>query len=85
MGKTNPTVRDKIQAYEDSLTNFRRAMPVETQQYFDAVFDRIHGYGAPLGAANPIQPKTEMLLAAVIDQEREIQRLQERVEELESE
>jgi hypothetical protein len=83
MGRTNPTYRDRLRAFEDAWTGFRRGLRRERQGEFDALFERADRYAAAAGQANPADPDVAVLLSMLVGHERELGRLRERVAALE--
>lgn len=73
MGKTNPTTREVIQhVHREEWAQYRRALRRENQAAFDRVVEAIEQRAMPIDAANPRDPRTLMLLSAIVALEREV-------------
>jgi hypothetical protein len=83
MGRTNPTYRDRLRAFEESWAGFRRGLRRERQDDFDALFERADRYAAAAGQANAADPDVAVLLSMLVGHERELGRLRGRVAALE--
>ncbi|WP_248516321.1 hypothetical protein [Salinarchaeum laminariae] len=83
MGRTNATYRDTLRGIESEWSEFQRALRREDQQHFDRLFEHARRYADAAGHQNPTDPMPAVLLSMVLAQERERERLAERVAELE--
>lgn len=84
MGKTRPTFRDWYQHFRDTeLTAYRRALRRQDQERFDRLMHKGEDYAMPAKAWNPPELRAAAWLNLFMVQQREIDALRERVEELE--
>lgn len=77
MGRTLPTVNRLIQKEEAAFQRFRRALRRHDQQLFDTLFVYIKQHQAAISQASHALPFETMLLAIVLEQQREIERLKQ--------
>lgn len=82
MGRSQPTIRNKIELLRDELQPFRRAMKPQNQQYYDRVFENINYLAMPVKITGRIDVKWLFLFAAVVAQQKQLDELQEEIEEL---
>lgn len=85
MGRTNPTFRDVLRSVEDRWQPFRRALRYEDQQRFDRLLGHARTHADAAGNLNHHSPIVPVLLATALAQERQIDDLDERLDELEGE
>lgn len=83
MGRTNPTYRDVIRGLEDNWSQYRRALRRVDRPYFDRLFEHARAHADAAGYLNHEDAETTLLVAVVLEQEKEIQDLHERVQALE--
>lgn len=81
MGKTLPTVRNQIEALRDELMPFRRGMKPQNQEYYDSVWENIRYLAMPTKVSGRIDTKWVMLFAAAVAQQRQLDQLEERLDE----
>ena len=77
MGRTVPTYRMVIERIAAGLSPFRRALREEDRLAFDRLMNRIRERASAAGFLVEESPLESALLAALVGQEREIQRLRE--------
>lgn len=82
MGRTNRTFRDRLQATEEGLSDFRRALRHRDQAHYDQLWEHAHADAA--GYANLSRDFDAIYLSILVAQERHIHDLEARVEALES-
>ena len=83
MGRTNPTYRDVIRALEDRWQQYRRALRRDDKQYFDRLFEHGRAHADAAGYLNHQEPELTLLVSVVLEQQKELQALHERVHALE--
>ena len=84
MGRTLPTFNLYLQSEIESWRPFRRALRAEQKDAFDRLFTRARAHSAEAGcAARPI-PFEALLMAILLEQELEIERLRRDIEEVRS-
>ena len=82
MGRTVPTFNTFLQEEIDSWRPFRRALRAEQKTAFDRLFTKARRHTAEAAnAARPI-PFDAVLMAILLEQELELERLRSEVEEL---
>lgn len=84
MGRTNPTYRDWLAAYESEWADYRRALRHEATGDFDALFAGVRRYADAAGYANDPDRETLALVSMLLAHRRELRRLRERLAELEA-
>jgi len=84
MGRTNPTFRDRIRALEDDWQSYRCGLRKRDQPAFDACFDAAAAHADAAGYQNPVDPWPAVLLSMLIEQQRRIDTLEQRIEEIQS-
>ncbi|WP_275737638.1 hypothetical protein [Halorhabdus sp. SVX81] len=85
MGRTNPTFRDVLRSVEGRWAPFRRALRYEDQQRFDRLLGHARTHADAAGNLNHHSPIVPVLLAISLAQERRIDDLGARLDELEGE
>ncbi len=75
MGRTLATANQLLLEEESSFTNFRRALRREDQRVFDTLFVSARKHTAAISQANHALPFEAMLLAMLLEQARELERL----------
>lgn len=90
MGRTNSTYRNHLDNFIDRFKPFRRGLRKENKEYLDGLWEKAHSYaqaGAYLNSSNPGLPALISMLVGVQKEtqtnQEEIQKLKERIEELE--
>lgn len=84
MGRTTPTYRAFLDAYEADWGEYRRALRYERQADFDRLFERAAAHAHAAGVQNPPDPLEAVYLSMLLAHEAELRRLRERVEAVES-
>jgi hypothetical protein len=77
MGRTNPTLRDRLDRLERDWQPFRRALRRRHQADFDRLFERARGHADAAGQGNPPDAWRAFVLGVLLAQERELRRLRE--------
>ncbi|WP_313691237.1 hypothetical protein [Halorarum halobium] len=85
MGRTNPTYRNFLEAYEAEWAPYRRALRRQHRADFDRLFERAADHAAAAGMRNPPDPTEALVLSLLVAHETELRRLRERVAALEDE
>ncbi|MFB6152040.1 MAG: hypothetical protein ABEJ40_09570 [Haloarculaceae archaeon] len=81
MGRTNPTVRDRLDRLEREWQPFRRALRRRDRADFDRLFDRARGHADAASQQNPPDAWRAFVVAVLLAQERELRRLRERLDD----
>jgi len=81
MGRTLPTANQLILAEQTAFTQFRRALRREDQQLFDTLFAGVRKHTAAISQANHALPFEAILLAMVLEQARELERLKRQLDD----
>jgi hypothetical protein len=82
MGRTNPTYRDALRAIEERWQDFRRALRRRDQPRFDQLFAYAREHADASGLLNHQNPLLPALLSIDLEQERRLDKHEERLEEL---
>ncbi|MEF8773895.1 MAG: hypothetical protein V5A23_04680 [Halobacteriales archaeon] len=75
MGRTNPTYRDWLRAFEDDWAPYRRALRRRRQPDFDRLFERAREHADAAGHANPRDPELALVLSMLLAHEAELRAL----------
>lgn len=75
MGRTLQTANQILRAEQQAFVNFRRALRRRDQQRFDALFAKASQHLPAISQANHALPFEAILLAMLIEQQREIEQL----------
>lgn len=75
MGRTLATTNQLILEEEAAFVNFRRALRREEQRLFDTLFASARRHTAAISQANHALPFEAILLAMLLEQARELERL----------
>lgn len=81
MGRTVQTANEIILSEQKAFASFRRALRREDQRLFDALFAGARRHTAAISQAAHALPFEAILLAMVVEQAREIERLKSRLDE----
>lgn len=85
MGRTNPTLRDRLDGLEREWQPFRRSLRYRHQEGFDRLFERARGHADAAGQQNPTDVWQAFVVAVLLAQEREVQALEAEVRTLAAE
>jgi hypothetical protein len=80
MGRTLATATQILSDEQQAFANFRRALRLQDQQAFDELFAFARKHTPAVSMAAHALPFETILLAMLLEEHREKQRLQERVE-----
>lgn len=81
MGRTLATANQIILEEQTAFNDFRRALRREDQRAFDALFAAARKHTAAISQANHALPFESMLLAILLEQAGELERLKRRLDE----
>lgn len=81
MGRTNPTTRDRLDRLEDEWQPFRRSLRYRHQDDFDRLFERGRRHADAAAQQNPRDAWRAFVMSVLLAQERDLQRLRERLDE----
>lgn len=85
MGRTNPTFRMLLAATEDRWGAYRRALRHQDQPHFDRLFEHAHVHADAAGYLNADDPMIPILLSMLLEHQKRLATLEERLEALEQE
>ena len=77
MGRTLQTANQLLRTEQQAFVHFRRALRRHDQQRFDALFAKASQHLPAISQANHALPFEAILLAMLIEQQREIEQLAE--------
>ena len=80
MGRTQLTTTQIILDEQSAFSSFRRALRRDDQRLFDRLFASARKHNAAIGQANHALPFEAILLAMLIEQAREIERLNQEID-----
>lgn len=78
MGRTVPTYRTTLESIIQGWADFRRALPREDREVFDAMVNRARLHSSASTYAAFSDPVEGALLSILLEQEKEIRRLKGR-------
>ncbi len=81
MGRTLATANQLILEEQAAFADFRRTLRREDQRVFDALFAAARKHTAAISQANHALPFEAVLLAMLLEQGRELERLRDLIEE----
>ncbi|MFC7157710.1 hypothetical protein ACFQPA_19980 [Halomarina halobia] len=84
MGRTNPTFRDLLRAYEDRWQAYRRALRQVDQSLFDQLFEYARQHANASGYLNSSEPLFPLLFSVDLEQEHRLDDLEARLSDLEA-
>jgi hypothetical protein len=76
MGRTNPTYRDWLRAFEERYGAYRRGLRRRDQPAFDRLFAQAADHADAAGLANDTDPEVAALLSMLLAHERRIAELE---------
>ncbi|MFC6733870.1 MULTISPECIES: hypothetical protein [unclassified Haladaptatus] len=82
MGRTNPTYRDLVRGTETRWQDYRRALRRDDQPHFDRLFEHARAHADAGGFLNHQFVELPILLSIALEQEKELARLRERLDQL---
>ncbi len=80
MGRTLPTITRQLAETESLLAGFRRALRKNDQYLLDGLLAGAHRHIAAISQSDALLPFEAVLLAILLEQARQIQRLEHEVE-----
>lgn len=83
MGKTTRTYREEVQRFEDDWKTYRSWLRHREQPAFDQLVKHARDRADAGGQQNPTTPEWAILVSMLVGQQREIEELRGRVDELE--
>lgn len=81
MGRTNPTYRDWLRAFEERYAAYRRGLRRRDQPAFDRLFEQAADHADAAGLANDPDPEVAALLSMLLAHERRLAELEREREE----
>lgn len=84
MGRTLPSITNAFLHEQQSLTRFRRALRREDQRALDDLLAASRHHLAAAAYASHLLPFEVMLLAMLVEEHKEMRRLQQRLEALQA-
>jgi hypothetical protein len=82
MGRTVPTYRMTLESVALRFAQFRRALRESDRRAFDRLVDRARAHSSAASYEASLEPAEVMFLSIVLDQELEIERLHQTLDEL---
>lgn len=83
MGRTNATYRNKLDEFMERFGPFRRALRKENKDHFDSLWEKAHGFASAGAYLNSTEPGTTAIFSMMLGLQKDIERLEKRIEELE--
>ena len=82
MGRTLPTIIQALRAEEEGWKHFRRALRIEDQEAFDALWRHARRHAAPASMASRPMPLEAAFMGMLVGLQRRLMHLERRLEEL---
>ncbi|WP_458210752.1 hypothetical protein [Haladaptatus sp. NG-SE-30] len=83
MGRTNTTYRDLLRAMESRWQEYRRALRYDDQGVFDRLFEYARAHADASGVQNHQFVEIPALISMVIEQQKQIEDLEDRLDHVE--
>lgn len=83
MGRTNPTFRNILEAVKTRWSDYRRALRRQDKPHYDQLFEYADAHADAAGYLNADDPMNAVLVSMLLEQEKQIAALTDRIEELE--
>ena len=83
MGRTNQTYRNRLEEFKNRFKPFRRALRSEDKKFVDAIWEKAFYHASASSYMNPRDPAAAALVSIQVEQEKEIHRLKQRIDEME--
>ncbi len=83
MGRTNQTYRNRLETFKDRFKPFRKALRKSDKKYLDSLWEKAFYHASASSYMNPRDPGASAIISIQLEQEKEIQRLKKRLEEME--
>lgn len=81
MGRSNPTFRRLLEQFRTDWQAYRRALKQDEQDYFDTLCEHAHEHADAAGYQNPHRPMDAIVLSILLEQQKTITSLKQRLEE----
>jgi hypothetical protein len=85
MGRTVPTYRKILETMTDEWQGFKKALRKEDRAAFDSVMEKARKHASAASYAARVDPVESLFMSILIEQEKEIETLRKKVEDLEKE
>lgn len=79
MGRTNPTYRMMLEQLKQRWGKYRRGLRHRDQAHFDQLFEYADKHADAAGYLNPEDPFDPVLISMLLEQEKRIHELEQRV------
>jgi len=83
VGRTNPTFRAVVNGTEQRWQAYRRALRHRDVDTFDRLFEHARAHADAAGYLNTNEPRYPLLVSVLLEQERRIHNLEQRLDEQE--
>jgi len=85
VGRTNQTYRNRLEKLKENFKPFKKALRKEDKKYLDSLWEKAFYHASASSYMNPRNPAETALISIQVEQEKEIHRLEKRMDELEEE
>lgn len=82
MGRTIPSFRNLFEGLAEELSTYRRALRGEDKYAFDQIMNNARKHASSCSIAPTIDPMSCILLSMIIEQQKEIDKLNDKLKEL---
>ena len=83
MGRTNQTYRNRLEKLKEKFKPFKKALRKEDKQYLDSLWEKAFYHASASSHMNPRNPATTAIISIMIEQEKNIQKLEQKIQKLE--
>jgi DNA repair ATPase RecN len=85
MGRTVRTYRTVLEDMIDNWQGFRKALRKEDKEAFDRLMERARQHASAAGYDARVDPVESLFMSILLEQEKEIEALRKKIEEIEKE
>jgi len=85
MGRTNQTYRNRLENFKNKFKPFKKALRNDDKKFFESIWEKAFYHASASSYMNPRDPAAAAIVSIQVEQEKEIHRLKQRVDELDKE
>lgn len=85
MGRSNPTYRNRLDDLMSRFERFRDGLREESRDAFDRLWEHAHGHAHAASYMNTRRPGTVAVFSMLLGMQRQLDRIESRLEEIERE
>lgn len=84
MGRTNSTYRNHLDELKSRFSRFRKGLRGDSQGSFDRLWEHAHRHASAASYMNTSQPGLAAMFSMMLGMQRQLDELEERIDELEN-